>query len=108
MRPYEVMVIFDSETEESEIRSAVDRLLETLKSRGAELGPVDYWGRRRFAYRLNHRWEGFYVVLQARSEPEPMEELNRALALGDEVLRHKVLRIPDHMYGKTFGAAAGA
>ena len=71
MRPYEVMVIFDADLEEEVVRSAVDRATQLLQSRGAELGYVDFWGKRRFAYRLKHRWEGYYVVFQARSEPRP-------------------------------------
>ena len=100
MRPYEVMVIYDAELEESAVRAAVEQSREQLASKGAELGPVDFWGKRRFAYRLNHRWEGYYVVLQAKAEPAAMDDLGRALSLADEVLRHKVLRIPDEIYGK--------
>ena len=100
MRPYEVMVIYDAELEESAVRAAVDQSREQLASKGAELGPVDYWGKRRFAYRLKHRWEGYYVVLQVKAEPGAMDELGRGLSLADEVLRHKVLRIPEQVYGK--------
>ncbi|HEY8217587.1 MAG TPA: 30S ribosomal protein S6 [Acidimicrobiia bacterium] len=100
MRPYEVMVIYDAELEESAVRAAVDQSRDQLSSKGAELGPVDYWGKRRFAYRLKHRWEGYYVVLQVKAEPGAMDELGRSLSLADEVLRHKVLRIPEQVYGK--------
>jgi hypothetical protein len=34
-----------------------------------------------------------------------MEELHRVLSLADEVLRHKVLRIPEQVYGKLGGSA---
>jgi len=99
VRPYEVMVIFDADLEEDVIRAAVDRSTQLIQSKGAELGYVDFWGKRRFAYRLKHRWEGFYVVLQAKAEPAAMDELHRTLSLSDEVLRHKVLRIPEAVYG---------
>ena len=105
MRPYEVMLIFDADLEEETIRSAVARYIQLIESRGAEPGPIDYWGKRRFAYELAHRWEGYYVVLQARAEPAAMEELHRVLSLADEVLRHKVLRIPEQVYGKLAGSA---
>ena len=110
MRPYEVMVIFDEDLEEEAIRAAVDRSTQLIKSKGAELGYVDYWGKRRFAYRLKHRWEGVYVVFQAKSDPAAMDELNRTLSLSDEVLRHKVLRIPEAVYGppKSAGTPAEA
>lgn len=95
MRPYEVMFIFDASLEEETIRAAVDRYVEFIRSRGGEPGRADRWGKRRFAYELRHRWEGYYVVLEANAEPAVMEELHRTLSLADEVVRHKVIRIPD-------------
>ncbi len=106
MRPYEVMIIFDADLEEETIRAAVDRYTSLIESKGAELGHRDFWGKRRFAYELKHRWEGYYVVLQAKAEPAAMDELHRVLSLADEVLRHKVLRIPEEVYGPPATAAA--
>lgn len=108
MRPYEVMIIFDADLEEETIRAAVDRFFQLIQSKGAEPGYVDYWGKRRFAYEISHRTEGYYVVLQARAEPEAMQELHRVLSLADEVLRHKVLRIPERVYGPPKTASTGA
>ena len=99
MRPYEVMIIFDADLEEETIRAAVGRYTQLIESKGAEPGYIDYWGKRRFAYEVNHRQEGYYVVLQAMAEPPAMDELHRVLSLADEVIRHKVLRIPAEVYG---------
>jgi small subunit ribosomal protein S6 len=107
MRPYEVMVILDADLEEETIRDSVERWLALIESRGAERGYIDFWGKRRLAYEINHRAEGYYVVMQARSEPPAMEELSRVLSLADEVIRHKVLRIPESVYGPP-AAASGA
>jgi len=102
------MVIFDAELEEEDVRSAVDRSTKLIQAKGAELGHVDFWGKRRFAYRLKHRWEGYYVVFQAKAEPAAIDELHRSLSLADEVLRHKVLRIPEAVYGPRKAAATSA
>jgi len=99
MRPYECMVILDADLEEETIRDNVERWLQLLESKGAERGYVDFWGKRRFAYELKHRKEGYYVVFQARAEPTATDELHRVLSLADEVLRHKVLRVPEEVYG---------
>ena len=108
MRPYEVMLIFDADLEEETIRSAVASSIESIKAKGGEPGQTDFWGKRRFAYELKHRWEGYYVVLQAKAEPAAMDELHRVLSLADEVLRHKVLRIPEQVYGKLGTGVTGA
>jgi small subunit ribosomal protein S6 len=107
-RPYEVMIILEPDLEEETIRAAVERWLQLIESRGAERGHVDWWGKRRLAYEIQHRTEGYYVVFQARSEPPAMDELHRMLSLADEVVRHKVLRIPEKVSGppKVAGAAA--
>lgn len=106
MRPYEVMLIFDASLEEETIRAAVDRYVEVIRSRGGNPGRVDRWGKRHFAYELNHRWEGYYVILQATAEPAVMDELHRVLSLADEVLRHKVVRVPEAALGRSRTAAA--
>jgi small subunit ribosomal protein S6 len=107
MRPYEVMLIFDASLEEETIRAAVDRYAEFIRSRGGNPGRVDRWGKRRFAYELHHRWEGYYVVLEAMAEPAVMDELHRMLSLADEMIRHKVIRVPDAVRGVS-GVPAGA
>jgi small subunit ribosomal protein S6 len=95
LRPYEVMVILDAGLEEEAIRASVDRAVELIRSRGGNPGRVDRWGKRRFAYELKHRWEGYYVLIDTQAEPAVMAELDRMLFLADEVLRHKVIRLPD-------------
>jgi small subunit ribosomal protein S6 len=95
MRPYEVMLIFDASLEEETIRAAIDRFAGFIRDRGGNPGRVDRWGKRRFAYELRHRWEGYYVLLEATMEVEVEQELHRMLSLADEVVRHKVVRIPE-------------
>jgi len=108
LRPYEVMVILDADLEAETIRAAVERWLQLIESRGAQRGYVDFWGKRRLAYELKRRTEGYYVVFQAKAEPAAMEELHRVLSLADETIRHKVLRIPEKAYGPPKAAAGAA
>lgn len=105
MRPYEVMVILDATLEDDAIRSAIDRATELVRARGGTPGRVERWGKRRFAYELHHRWEGYYVLVEANAEPAVMAELDRSLHLADEVVRHKIIRLPDRVAGRRAAAA---
>jgi small subunit ribosomal protein S6 len=100
MRPYEVMVIIDASLDEEVIRATVDRATELIKARGGAPGKVERWGKRRFAYEVNHRNEGYYVLIDATAEPAVMADLDRMLHLADEVIRHKVIRLPDKPAGR--------
>ncbi len=95
MRAYEVMVILDPGLEEDAARGVTDRALELLRSRGANPGRVDHWGKRRLAYEIKHKLEGYYVLIDVSGEPAALSELDRMLSLADEVIRHKVIRLPD-------------
>ena len=94
MRPYEVMVILDAGLEEDAIRPVLDRVTQVLTANGASVVNTDRWGKRRFAYEVKHRWEGNYVILEIAAEPPAVAELDRVLFLADEVIRHKVIRLP--------------
>ena len=95
MRPYEVMAIFEATTEPGIIQGVLDRALETIRSSGGTPGAIDRWGKRSFAYEVNHKREGYYVVVEFGGEPETVASLDRMLGLADEVVRHKVVRQPD-------------
>ena len=108
LRQYEVMVILDPDLDERTVAPSLDTYLNVVRQSGGSVETVDIWGKRRLAYEINKKVEGYYVVLQARAEPQAMDELARVLSLADEVIRHKVLRIPEKVYGppKVAGTAA--
>lgn len=108
MRPYEVVIIFDADLDEETIRSVTDRSVEQITSGGGEPGRVEHWGKRRFAYEMKRRTEGYYVVVEAVCEPETMQQLDRVLSLADEVLRHRVVQVPESVYGKRAPEPASA
>jgi small subunit ribosomal protein S6 len=91
-RHYEVMLIVDPRLEDSSIQQAVDRYLGVVNERGGEVGQVDHWGRRKFAYELKHMHEGYYVIAGLDAEPPAIDELDRVLRLADELVRHKIVR----------------
>ena len=100
MRPYEVMVIFDAGTEPPAIQASIDRVLETVQTTGGTPGTVDRWGRRPFAYEVKHRREGYYVLIDFSGEVVTVNDLDRMLTLNDEVLRHRVIRLPEQAVGR--------
>ncbi len=96
MRPYELMVILDATLEEAAVQAVINRTSELLSASGGELSRADKWGKRRLAYEIDHRAEGYYVLMEVRVEPEAVAELDRSLRLTDGVVRHKIVRVPEH------------
>ncbi len=100
MRPYEIMIILDPTLDDEAVRGEVDRATELIKAKGGEPGRVERWGKRRLAYEIRKHREGNYVLVQAKSEPSVMSDLDRQLTLADAVLRHKVVHLPEKALGK--------
>ncbi len=96
MRRYEVMVIHRPELQEAEIQAKVKEIETLVETRGATIVETDLWGKRRFAYEIDHINEGHYAVVTFDTEAhEPVDLLDRALGLSDAVVRHKVMRLAD-------------
>lgn len=91
------MFILPAEADESTIGTAVDRISKAVSATGGEVGNIDRWGRRRFAFEIDDQHEGYYVVVRFTGEPETQTELERTLNLADEVIRHKILLLPQKL-----------
>jgi len=92
-RNYEAVVIVDPRLEEAAIKQAVEKLTKAIEAKG-EMAKLDEWGRRRLAYEISHLNEGHYVVADFKAEPESIGDLDRLLSIGEEYIRHKIVRVP--------------
>jgi small subunit ribosomal protein S6 len=106
MRPYEVMAIFEATTEPTVIQGVIDHALEVIRSTGGNPGAIDRWGRRPFAYEVNHKREGYYVVIEFSAGTQTVADLDRMLGLADEIVRHKIVRLPETKLGAVGAASA--
>ncbi len=97
MRAYELMVIFDADVADATLNGHLKTLIaDTVEANGGSVAKVDHWGKRRFAYRINHKWEGTYVVLEILlPERKDLSGVDRALRLADDVVRQKIIRLPE-------------
>jgi len=95
VRPYEVAIILDASLDDTIIRQTTDGIIDFVKSKGGTPGRVDRWGRRSFAYEMKHKTEGYYLFVDVTAEPQVLADLDRMLVLSDDVVRHRVIRLPD-------------
>ena len=92
MRSYELMVIHRYDMAESDVRSAVEEVEKAITDRDGNVTETDFWGKRRFAYEINHMNEGYYSVITFDGDPDLENVLDRSLSLLDSVVRHKIFR----------------
>ena len=112
-RAYELMIIIDSDVADIDIPKLITRTEGLITDEGGTVKSTDNWGRRRFAYEINHKSEGTYVVWEIVTETAGLPNTERQLRLADDIVRHKLFRLPEHeankrgLFGEAAPAAAG-
>lgn len=89
---YELMAILDPEIDERTVPATVDKFLKVITNDGGTIDNIDIWGRRRFAYEINKKSEGIYVVVNFTASSDASKELDRQLGLSELIMRTKILR----------------
>jgi small subunit ribosomal protein S6 len=85
-------------TAEDPARAAIlDRVKEIIVTGGGELKKVDEWGKKRFAYEIDHMTEGYYYILTFHAEPNTLDEVTRVLKITDDVIRAMPVRLDEQV-----------
>jgi small subunit ribosomal protein S6 len=92
MTEYEILLLLDPDVSEDRQNEIVTRIRETVERSGGTWDRHDVWGRRKLAYEIAHKPEGFYHLLLFSSTPETLDEITRVLRITDGVLRHMATR----------------
>lgn len=88
---YETIFVLDSALSEEET-AALQEKFTSLISKAGEVESVDVWGKRRLAYPINYKTEGYYVLVNFKSSPDFPKELERVYNITEGVLRSIVVR----------------
>jgi small subunit ribosomal protein S6 len=96
MRPYEVMVILDPDTDERSVQPTLEQYLTVITKGGGTVENLDIWGRRRLAYEIQKKSEGIYAVITLQANPADIKELDRQFSINESIMRTKVIRTDAH------------
>ncbi len=94
MNNYEAVLIFKTELADADRNALLDRFKGHIEENG-EVVSVDDWGKRKLAYEIQDLKEGYYYIVDFKSEPDHIKEFERRLRLSDFVLRYMVIRKED-------------
>lgn len=92
LRDYELIVVLSPEIGDDVIESSIEKVQQSVTTRGGEIKEVKHWGRRRLAYPIRRHMEGNYVESQVRLDPEQISSLEANLRISEEVIRHLIVK----------------
>lgn len=108
-RVYETTIIINAALEDVDIDTVISKFITFLENHGGVIEETNKWGRRRLAYNINKKYNGYYVHLIFNVPPSVVPLLERFLVLEDTILRHLTLQLPSELreYRKQKSLAQG-
>ena len=88
---YETVVIFSLQTGEEGITALTEKFKSLISANGT-ITNVEEWGKRRLAYPIDYKNEGYYVLVNFKSEGAFTLELERVFGITEGILRSIVIR----------------
>jgi len=95
MRDYEIMYIIRPDIEEEAQTALIERFNTVLTDNGAEIEKVEEMGKKRFAYTIGDYRDGYYVLLNFKSDQNAIDEFDRQAKYSEDIVRHLIVRADD-------------
>lgn len=90
LKSYETLFVISPDLSEEDTKALVEKFTTLIKDNG-EIGEVDEWGRRKLAYPIDYKTEGYYVLVNFKSATDFPSELERIFNITDNILRSLVI-----------------
>jgi small subunit ribosomal protein S6 len=91
---YETTFIVNAALEDPDIEAIITKVTDYIQNLGADILQINKWGRRRLAYPINKKYNGYYVHVIYDASPSIIPLVERFLVLDDTILRHLTLALP--------------
>jgi small subunit ribosomal protein S6 len=91
MREYELITMISPEVDEEEVSEILDKVSQSISSRGGTVDKTDRWGKRRLAYPIRKYMEANYALTCFKLEPKFIKEVEEEVRALGSILRHLVV-----------------
>ncbi len=96
MNRYEMIYIIDTGLEETARKELIEKVSGLITGNGGEIEKIDEtWGKRRLAYAIDYKTEGWYVLVNFKAPADLPRELERNLQINENVLRYLVVKLEE-------------
>jgi small subunit ribosomal protein S6 len=86
LKKYETIFIINSEVGEENTKALVEKF-KTMIETSAQLESIDEWGKRKLAYEIQDKNEGYYVLANYSASPDFPAELERVFKITEGILK---------------------
>ena len=96
-RLYESTFIINAALEDPDVEAVIRRVTDYIENHGGQFVEMSKWGRRRLAYPIKKKYNGYYVYMAFESASEVLPLVERFFILEENVLRHLTLELSEKL-----------
>lgn len=87
MKSYDLVYIVRPDLDADGLKAVTERMSQRITDQGGTIEAVEVWGKKRMTFTVKKYREGTFIHTRFALPPDKVEEIRRAAALTEDVLR---------------------
>ena len=92
MNKYELLYIISSDVAEEQREELIKKFSQYIESKNGTIEGIDKWGMRKFAYPIDFKNEGFYVLMNITMDPQEVDAMAKLMNITEGIVRQMFVR----------------
>jgi small subunit ribosomal protein S6 len=90
---YETTFIVNASLEDPQVETVLAHVSEVITRNGGEIKAVNKWGRKRLAYTIQKKNNGFYINIEFEAPGSVVQQLEHNYILDENILRFLTIQV---------------
>lgn len=91
MNQYQMLFIIDSSVQDEAKEALIQKFSDLITGLNGSINTVEKIGLRKLAYEINHKSEGYYVLIEFAADATVPAEVDRQMRINDGIMRHLIV-----------------
>jgi small subunit ribosomal protein S6 len=93
LKQYEETIVFDGSLENEQINAELKKVEDIIQSHGATISDINRWGRRKMAYPIRKKEQGYYVIITFETDGPSITGIEHEYELNEAILRYLTIAV---------------
>ena len=90
---YETTFIVNATLDDAQIDAVIEKVKDVIVKNGGEVRSLEKWGRKRLAYTVDKKNNGFYAFFELKAPGDLIAKLDRHYQLDEQVIRYLTIQL---------------
>ena len=106
---YETTFIVNAALDDAQIEALIEKVKDIIVKNNGEVRSLEKWGRKRLAYTIDKKNNGFYAFIEFKAPGDLIVKLERHYHLEEQIIRHLTIQLDKKaLKAKELATAAAA